>query len=99
MPGFWKVMTRVCAPVGAFAGMVKVASTVPDVASDRFVPLMVPARVALVMGALAGGAGGFEGSVMLTVTVVPRVTVPPGALTVAPPPPLPLVPKVVVPAP
>ena len=36
----------------------------------------------LVMGSVSGGSGGFVGNVMVTVTVVPRVAVPPGAVVV-----------------
>src|SRR5258708_4175245 len=57
-PGLVKVTTTFCAPVGAFEGIVNVARTVPWVASEILVPTMVPARVTLVIGALAGGQGG-----------------------------------------
>ena len=53
-----KVTTMFCAPVGALGGMAKVAITVPWAASEIFVPVMVPARATLLMGALAGGQGG-----------------------------------------
>ena len=71
--------TTFCAPIGAFDGIVNVAMTVPCVESEMLVPLMLPASVALVMGALAGGQGGVLGSVMVTVTVAPRLALPPGA--------------------
>lgn len=77
-----------CAPVEAFEGIAKVAITVPCVLSEMLVPLMVPAKVTLDIGALAGGHGGVVGKVMVTVTVVPRLALPPGATEVEP---LPLV--------
>ena len=70
------------------AGMVKVAMTVPTVESETVLPAMMPARVTLLIGALAGGLGGEAGRVMVTATVVPRVAVPPGATV---PVPLPVV--------
>jgi hypothetical protein len=81
--GVPKVTTTFCAPGVALAGIVKVASTVPWVASDELVAMSEPS-VTLVMGAFAGGnAGGFEPpveSVMLKVMFVPvpRLTLPPG---------------------
>ncbi len=76
--------------MGALAGMANVASTVPCVASETFVPLIVPASVTLVIGALAGGQGGLFGRVMVTLTVVPRLALPPGTTEVGPPPEVPL---------
>jgi len=58
-----------CAPVVAFDGIVKVATTVPAVASVLLVLVMLLPSTTLVMGALAGGFGGELGSVMVTVTV------------------------------
>ena len=81
-----KTTTTFCAPVGAFAGIVNVAITVPCVESEMLVPTIVPASVTLVIGALAGGHGGAAGSVIVAVTVVPRDALPPGTETVAPPP-------------
>ena len=78
--------TTFCAPVGALAGIVNVAMTVPCVESEMLVPLIVPASVTLLTGALAGGQGGVVGSVIVTVTVVPRLALPPGATEVLPPP-------------
>ena len=42
-------------------------------------------NVTLEIGALAGGHGGVVGSVMVTVTVVPRLAKPPGATELPPP--------------
>ena len=55
------------------------ATTVPCVESDILVPLILPARVTLEMGALAGGHGGLLGNVIVTVMVEPRLALPPGA--------------------
>ena len=68
-----------CAPVLAPDGIVNVAMTCPAVLSEMLVPAMLPANVTLVIGAPAGGFGGELGSVIVTVTVVPRAAVPPGA--------------------
>ena len=64
------------------------ATTVPCAGREMLVPVM-PASVTddgkivwLVMGSVSGGSGGFVGNVMVTVTVVPRVAVPPGAVVV-----------------
>ena len=76
-----------CAPVAAPAGIVNVASTVPAAGRETEVPTMVPASVTLVGTRLAGGSGGVVGSVIVTVTVVPRAALPPGATEVPPPPP------------
>jgi hypothetical protein len=65
--------------VETFAGIVNVAITVPCAESEMFVPLILPASVTLVIGALAGGHGGAVGKVIVTVTVVPRLARPPGA--------------------
>ena len=48
-----------------------------------------PASVTLVIGALAGGLGGLEGRmiVMLMFVPLPKLTLPPGALKLPPPPP------------
>jgi len=69
-----------CAPVGASAGIVKVAATVPGVESEMFEPLMLPASVTPVIGAFAGGFGGEPGKVIVTVTVELRLALPPGAM-------------------
>src|SRR5579862_3848740 len=74
------------APVDAFDGIVNVAITVPCMLSEMLVPLIGPARVTLEIRAFAGGQGGVEGNVMVTVTVVPRLALPPGATAVDPPP-------------
>ena len=71
-------------PVAAFDGMAKVETTCPDVESELLLPLiLVPeaklTRVKLVIGAFAGGLGGEDSSVMVTVTVVPALALPPGA--------------------
>jgi len=79
-----------CAPVGAFAGIVNVATTVPWLGREMLVPLIVPASVTLVGTLPAGGCGGLVGSVIVTVTVVPRLALPPGATDPLPPPPVPL---------
>ena len=50
-------------------GIVKVATTVPAVASVLLVLVMLPPSMTLVTGALAGGFGGELGSVMVTITV------------------------------
>jgi len=68
-----------CAPVDAFAGIVNVAMTWPCVESETLAPLMLPASVTLETGAFAGGHGGVVGSVIVTVTVEPRLALPPGA--------------------
>ena len=81
-----KTTTTFCAPVGAFEGMTNVAMTVPWVASEMFVPLIVPAKVTLEIGAFAGGQGGVVGRVIVTVTVAPRLALPPGTTEVEPPP-------------
>ena len=47
-------------------------------------PLMVPASVTLLIGAPAGGQGGLVGKVIVTVTVEPRLALPPGAYEVVP---------------
>ena len=85
-----KVTTIFCAPVEEFDGIVNVATTVPWVESEMLVPLMLPASATLVMGAFAGGFGGELGRVIVTVTVEPRLALPPGATE--------LVENVVVPA-
>ena len=72
-------MMMFCAPVEAFDGIVNVAMTAPCVESEMFVPLMLPASVTLVIGAFAGGFGGLLGRVIITVTVEPRLALPPGA--------------------
>ena len=81
--GMLNVTTTFCVPVVALDGMVKLASTVPWVASVELVAVRVP-RVTLEIGALAGGrVGGFEppvDKVMFNVILVPvpRLTLPPG---------------------
>jgi hypothetical protein len=70
------------APVVALLGIVNVATTVPAVASVLLVLVILPPSTTLVMGALAGGFGGELGSVMVTVTVWPRLALPPGATEV-----------------
>jgi len=74
-------------PVLAPVGIAKVATAVPDVGYVIEVPGMLPASVTLVMGSFVGGFGGDEGRVIVTVTVVPRVAVPPGATVSMPLPP------------
>ena len=71
-----KVTTTVRSPVAALDGMVKFASTVPDVASEKLVAVSDPS-VMLEMGALAGGEGGLPGKVMVKLMFVPdpRLTV------------------------
>ena len=81
------VTTTFCAPVGAFAGIVNVASAVPEVGREMAVPTIVPASVTLVGTFAAGGSGGVVGRVIVTVTVVPRAALPPGATDVPPVPP------------
>ena len=73
-----KLTLIVCKPVGAFAGIANVATTVLCVGCEIAVPTMVPARVTLVGKFAAGGCGGVVGSVIVTMTVVPRAALPPG---------------------
>ena len=92
----WNTTTIFCEPAGALAGIVKVATTVPWVASEVLVPEMpvfetVLVSVTLEMRAFAGGQGGLLGRVMVTVTICPGLALPPGAML--------LVEKIVLPAP
>ena len=81
-----KVTTTFWAPVGAPAGILKVANTVVAPGLEIAVPLMEPARVTPLGTRLSGGLGGVVGRVMVRVTVVPRAALPPGATAVEPVP-------------
>ncbi len=73
--------------MAALAGMTKLALAVVMLGREIEVPLMFPPMVTLMGTTFKGGFGGDEGSVMVTVTVVPRAALPPGAEAVVVPPP------------
>ena len=71
-------MTIFCEPVGALAGIANVQMTMLVAGCEMSVPVMLPASVMLGNGAFNGGLGGCAANVLVTVTVVPRLALPPG---------------------
>ena len=72
------VMTIFCEPVGALVGIVKVQTTMFVAGCEMLLPLMVLANVTVGNCALSGGLGTVSERLFVTVTVVPRVALPPG---------------------